>query len=330
MRTLLSSAFVLLLSFCVFAQSAPSGKARVAVPGVKGVLEIDVGPSPWHLDFLPEDKWTMLQARQRPDHVSISALLRQVTFPATAESCRNEFWPRLKQSISNRIADVQQTLDGGFARVAYTLNGPEDSPSHHLLAYLGSRDLCSEIHLSKTGFAPADQNAFEQVLSNVRLLPDESGLQAAGQAQSSSSFVAQGDEARAQSNYAAAARFYQRAFDLEKANRTFENDMFLDLISHLAFSYRMNGELNKAKDTLDYGLSQSATYPIFHYDLACTYAQMGKVDESLGQLRQAFQYSAKVAPTQIPANPGEDSCFSKIANDPRFTAEVQKLEQQQQ
>lgn len=330
MRTLLFSAFVLLFSLCVFAQPAPSGKARVAVPGIKGVLEIDVGPSPWHLDFLPEDKWTMLQARQRPDHVSISALLRQVTFPATAESCRNEFWPKLKQAISDRIADVQQSLDGGFARVAYTLNGVDGGPAHHLLAYLGDRDLCSEIHLSKAGFTPADQNTFEQVLASVRLLPDESGLQAAGQPQSSSSFVAQGDEARAQSNYAAAAHFYQRAFDLEKANKTFENDMFLDLISRLAFSYRMNGELNKAKDTLDYGLSQSATYPIFHYDLACTYAQMGKVDESIGQLRQAFQYSAKVAPTQIPANPEEDSCFSKIANDPRFTAEVQKLEQQQQ
>ena len=329
MRTLLLSAFVLLFSLCVFAQRPSSGKAYVEVPGVKGVLEIDVGPTTWHLDFLPEDKWTMLQARQRPDHVSISALLRQVTFPATPESCRDQFWPKLKQSISDRIADVQQVMQGGFARVEYTLNGSE-GPAHHLLAYLGSRDLCSEIHLSKTGFAPADQNAFEQVLSSVRLLPDESLVHATAESQSSSSLMAQGDEARAQSNYAAAARSYQRAFDLEKANKTFENDMFLDLISHLAFSYRMNGELNKAKDTLDYGLSQSATYPIFHYDLACTYAQMGKVDESLGQLRLAFQYRAKVAPTQIPANPEEDSCFSKIANDPKFTAEVQKLEQQQQ
>jgi tetratricopeptide (TPR) repeat protein len=330
MRTLLLSAFVLLLSVCLFAQQAPVGKARVEVPGVKGVLEIDVGPTPWNLDFLPEDKWTMLQARQRPDHLSISALLRQVTFAATAESCRNELWPKLKESGGDRIVNPQQSMQGGFARVDYTLNGSEGGPSHHLLAYLGSRDLCAEIHLSKAGFVPADQNAFEQVLASVRLLPDESGLQAAGQQGTSSSFMAQGDELRAQSNYAAAARAYQRAFDLEKANKTFENDMFLDLISHLAFSYRMNGELNKAKDTLDYGLSQSATYPIFHYDMACTYAQMGKVDESIGQLRLAFQYRAKVAPTQIPANPEEDSCFSKIANDPRFTAEVQKLEQQQQ
>lgn len=330
MRTLLSSSLVLLLSLCVFGQQPPTGTARVEVPGVKGVLEIDVGASPWHLDFLPEDKWTMLQAHQRPDHISISALLRQVTFAATPESCKNELWPKLKDTISTRISNLQENMQGGFARVEYTFNGSDNTVSHHLIAYLGSRDLCSEIHLSKAGFVAADQNAFEQVLSSVRLLPDQSGFQAAGQPESSSSLMAQGDEARAQSNYAAAARSYQRAFDLEKTNRTFENDAFLDLISKLAFAYRMNGQLNKAKDTLDYGLSQSATYPIFHYDMACTYAQMGKVDESIGQLRLAFQYSSKVAPLQVPANPEEDSCFSKIANDPRFTAEVQKLEQQQQ
>jgi tetratricopeptide (TPR) repeat protein len=330
MKTLFSSFVTLFLSLCIFAQQPATGAARVEVPGVKGVLEIDVGPSPWFLDFMPEDKWTMLQARQRPDHVSISALLRQVTFAATAESCRNELWPKLKESLGNRMSTLQQNMQGGFARVEYTFDGAESGLSHHLVAYLGSRDLCSEIHLSKAGFVAADQNAFEQVLRSVRLVPDQSGLQPTGQAESSSSLVAQGEAARTQSNYALAARFYQRAFDLEKVNRTFDNDTFLDLISKLALAYRMNGDLDKAKDTLDYGLSQNATYPIFHYDMACTYAQMGKVDESLGQLRLAFQYRSKVAAAQVPANPEEDKCFSKIANDPRFAAEVQQLEQQQQ
>lgn len=326
MRTLLLS-LVLLLASGAVAQQPSAGTARVDIPGVKGVLQIDVGPTTWHLDFLPEDKWTMLQARERPDHISISALLRQVTFPASAESCKNEYWPKLQQTLGNRATNLQQKMQGGFARVEYDFNGEGGAASHHVLAYLGSRDLCSEIHLSKPGFTPADQNAFEQILASVRLLPEESGLVEPGQ-ENSSALMAQGDEFRAQSNYAAAAKAYQRAFDLEKANKTFSNDMFLDLIDRLAFSYRMNGQVAKAKETLDYGLSQNADYPIFHYDMACTYAQMGKVDESLGELRQAYSRSAKVAPTQLPADPQNDSCFSKVANDPRFAAEVQKLVQQ--
>jgi len=104
--------------------------------------------------------------------------------------------------------------------------------------------------------------------------------------------------------------------------------MLLDLISRLGFAYRMNGELGKAKEILDYGLSQNADYSIFHYDMACTYAQMGKMDESLGELRAAYQHSAKVAPTQLPNHPEEDPCFAKWANDPRFMDAIQKLQLQ--
>lgn len=319
---------ILLLSLAVQAQQPAGNVARVEVPGVPGVLEINVGASPWHLDFLPEDKWTMLQAHQRPDHIVVSALLRQVTFAATAESCKNEMWPHVQKSLGGRIENLQENFTGGFQREEYNFSGPDGNTSRQLYAYLGSRDLCSQINLVKTGFTADDQKAFEQILAGVRLLPDQSGLKTPGQTQEpSSSLMAQGDEAREQSNYSAAARFYEKAFALEKANRTFENDSYLDLISRLGFAYRMNGNLAKAKETLEYGLSQNANYPIFHYDLACTYAQMGKVDESVGHLKTAYEHSAKVAPTQLPANPAEDTCFSKISSNPEFADAVKKLSQ---
>jgi tetratricopeptide (TPR) repeat protein len=317
---------ILLLSLIVQAQQPATNLARVEVPGVPGVLEIDVGASPWHLDFLPEDKWTMLQANQRPDHVIVNALLRQAQFAATAQSCKNEMWSKVQQSLGAKIQNLQENFTGGFAREEFTMS-EEGTPVRQLYAYLGSRDLCVQVNLSKANFSPDDQKAFEQILASVRLLPDQSGIKAAAQTQeTSSSLMAQGDEAREQSNYAAAARSYERAFALEKATRTFPDDMFLDLISRLGFAYRMNGNLAKAKDTLDYGLAQNSDYPIFHYDMACVYAQMGDVDQSVGHLRTAYQHRAKVAPTQLPAYPAEDGCFSKIANDPRFVDAVQKLQ----
>ena len=320
---------ILLVSLAVQAQQPSGNRARVEVPGVTGVLEIEVGATSWRLDFLPEDKWTMLQARQRPDQVSISALLRQVTFAAGAEACKKEMWPQVQKSLGGRIENLQENFTGGFARAEFNSSGAEGT-SRNLYAYLGSRDLCVQVNLAKARFGPDDHKTFEQILAGVRLLPDESGLKVPGQAQeTSSSLMAQGDEAREQSNYAAAARYYERAFALERPNRTLENDMFLELVSHLGFAYRMNGNLAKAKDTLEYGLSQNPDYPIFHYDMACVYAQMGRVDESVGQLRTAYQHRAKVAPTQLPANPAEDSCFQKIAADPKFVDAVQKLDQAQ-
>src|SRR5215510_11393986 len=144
----------LVVSVVVCAQQPFGNRARVEVPGVMGVLEIDVGPTPWHLDFLPEDKWTMLQARQRPDHITINALLRQVAFVASAQSCKNEFWPRLQQSLGGRASNLQESFTGGFARQEYTFSDGEKTTSHHVVAYLGSRNLCSEVHLTKEGFTP--------------------------------------------------------------------------------------------------------------------------------------------------------------------------------
>ncbi len=315
----------LVFSALALAQQPSGNIGRVEVPGVKGVLELNVGPSPWYLEFVPEDNWTMLHARQRPDHLVITALLHQVAFAATPESCKADLWPKMEQTLAGKAQDLQESSYGGAARVEYTLGG-QDTKSRHVLAYWGAGNLCAEVHLIKAGFAPQDQAAFEQVLSSVRLYPDESGLQAGGQAAgNSSALMAQGNELYAQANYGAALKFYQQAFDLEKKNQTFDKDLFLDLISRLAFCYRLNGNLAKARDTLDYGLSQDSEYPLFHYDMACVNAQMGKMDEALGHLREAYKYQRNASPGQMPPDPREDSCFQKFANDPRFADAVQKM-----
>lgn len=323
-----ASLFAILALFVAVQAQQPSGSpARMDVPGTTGVLEIDVGASPWHLDFLPEDRWTMLQAHQRPDHIGVNALLRQVSFAATAQSCKEQMWPQVQKSLGARIENLRESFTGGFQREEFNFSAPDGNNPRQLYAYLGSRDLCAQVNLVKVGFAPDDQKAFEQILASVRLLPDQSGIKSPGPGpETSSSLMAQGDAAREQSSYAAAARAYEKAFALEKANRSFDDEMYLDLISRSGFAYRMNGNVAKAKETLEYGLAQNPNYPIFHYDLACTYAQMGQVDESVEHLRTAYQHSAKVAPTQLPANPAEDSCFQKISSDPKFVDAVQKLQ----
>ncbi len=42
-------------------------------------------------------------------------------------------------------------------------------------AYLGTKDLCAEVHLSKTQYAPSDEEIFRTVLSSVKLLPESPG-----------------------------------------------------------------------------------------------------------------------------------------------------------
>jgi tetratricopeptide (TPR) repeat protein len=66
-------------------------------------------------------------------------------------------------------------------------------------------------------------------------------------------------------DYAEAAKRYQKALDLEKQNRTFNKSLFRVLVDNLGMSYGLVGKLSKAKETFEYGVTQDAEYPLFHY-----------------------------------------------------------------
>jgi hypothetical protein len=80
--------------------------ARIWIPGVRGVLVLDVGPSPWLSKVRPDGVETGLAAMDRPDDLLITAFLQKVNFPASGESCRNDWWPRSRKAKIKR-SDVQ-------------------------------------------------------------------------------------------------------------------------------------------------------------------------------------------------------------------------------
>src|SRR5579871_5141965 len=87
--------------------------ARPDLCGGYGVIRIPTAT--WYLEFVPEDNWTMLHARQRPDHLVITALLHQVAFAATPESCKADLWPKMEQTLAGKAQDLQESSYGGAA-----------------------------------------------------------------------------------------------------------------------------------------------------------------------------------------------------------------------
>jgi hypothetical protein len=164
----------LFCSLGVLAQVGKSNLVQMAIPGVKGVLESDVGPTTPETHVRPDGKEVQLRAFGRPDNLNITAFLQQVTFPASAEKCRDEWWPDTKKGPFQRDNLHETVVKDGIARVEFIV--PEFQgvkvQQKNIHAYLGGRDLCAEIHLSKVGYKPDDQKLFEDFLASVRLLPD--------------------------------------------------------------------------------------------------------------------------------------------------------------
>jgi hypothetical protein len=335
MRTTLVLAAVLLPSLA-FSQQSKADRVRMSVPGVQGVLQIDVGPTSWQTRLRPDGEEIQMRAMERADHLLITAFLQRVKFPASAERCRFEWWPGTEKTIRQRgvsLDDLSQTSKPGIARVDYMIPELQGAKLRmkDVHAYLGDGDLCAEIHLSKVQFNPEDGKLFEDVLATARLLPAESTSPLPQQTQSKdkdidiNAYMTEGSRFYLQRNYPAAAERYQKVLDAEKSHRTLNATWFRVLVDNLGISYGISGDLARAKETFEYGLTQDAQYPLFYYNLACTYGEMGKMDEALEQLRLSYRYKANIISGETFPDPLTDDSFRNFVKDKRFVDAVNQM-----
>jgi hypothetical protein len=145
-------------------------------------------------------------------------------------------------------------------------------------AYLRAGDLCAEVHLSKAGFEPGDQSLFEEILSTAKLLPDRSPAGNQGQ------IAAPPPSELPSSTFAKAANtIYSRTIrpqqpfirrpSTEKQTTHFIQRLFPRPCRQPGMSYGISGRLQQEKVTFEYGLTQDPEYPMFYYNLACTYGK---------------------------------------------------------
>ena len=314
---------VIVLGVTVLGQQAGTGKAQLSFAKAGGVLELNVGNANW--ETRTGGKETQLRALDREDHLLITAFLQKVKFPASAEECRAKWWPMTEKSAPMKRDQLRQYEKSGIAVVDYFVpefrgNAIRQRTIH---AYLGGSDLCAEVHLSKEQFVPNDEKLFDEVLETVQLRLDQStraGLDQKDQ------LLGEGSRFYLQHDYGTAAKRYQKALDLEKQNRTLNQTAFRVLVDNLGMSYGLIGKLSNAKETFEYGISQEAEYPMFYYLLACTYGEMGKIDESVEQLRLAYKYKANVIPGESMPDPLKDESFRKFAKDDKFVTAVREMQ----
>jgi hypothetical protein len=320
----------LLSSILALAQQPGANTVRLAIPGVKGVLEINVGPTDSQMRVRGDGIETQMRAMNRPDHLLISAFLQKVRFAASPESCRAEWWPGTMKSVPIKRDELRESMKDGIARVEFVVQEFAGNAirQKNIHAYLGARDLCAEIHLSEAAFAADDQKLFEEVLASVRLLPEEEGARAQAPSGDSLDYFRQGSRLYLQQNYAAAAVPYQKALELEKRHRTLDRNFFLVLVDNLGMSYGMSGNLARAKETFEYGLSQEPEYPLFYYNVACVYGEMGKMEESLEELRLAYKYRANMIRGETFPDPLKDDSFRNFVREKKFTDAVRQMQQQ--
>ena len=118
---------------------------------------------------------------------------------------------------------------------------------------------------------------------------------------------------------------YQKALDREKAERTLGLSIWRVMVDNLGMAYGISGDLKKAKETFEYGISKDPKYPMFHYNMACTYGEMNDPDKAIVYLKQAFDYKDNMIKGEKMPDPWEDSSFQRFLSNEKFVAALREI-----
>lgn len=140
-------------------------------------------------------------------------------------------------------------------------------------------------------------------------------------------FMRQGSEHFLKRNFKAAIGPYQKALALEKQKRVLDDTLWKVLIDNLGMAYGITGDLAKAKATFEYGISKDPDYPLFYYNLACTYGEMDDVDNAIKYLQLAFERRENMITGERMPDPATDSSFKGFMENEKFLAALKELKQ---
>jgi Tfp pilus assembly protein PilF len=128
-------------------------------------------------------------------------------------------------------------------------------------------------------------------------------------------------------DYKTAVALYQKAVDLESQRQTLSRDMLRMVRLGQGMAYLMGRDLPGAKATLEQGIAQDPEYPMFYYLNARIYADSGKMNECLEQLRLAYKYQDNIIPGDDPLpDPLRTDSFRRFLKDPKFVLAVREIQ----
>lgn len=299
-----------LVALVCVAQQPKSMSGRLSLPAKDwGVVLNLPGFAVRAVETKPEGRRYMV-AENETTNVVVSLTLEQVKPGTPASSCRESLEKKTKNAPL-KIQDVRFSRSGDVDVMQYVVpefRGQRVNQESMFACQIYDNTYI-DLHVSKVNYVAADEPLFAGVLNSMHIDKVQ---------RSSVELVEQASRLYLQHDYQGAIGPYSQALELEKANPKLQKSLWYVLVDNLGMSYGITGDLAKAKETFEYGVSKDPTYPLFHYNLACTYAEMGDATEAENYLKKAFDYKANVLPGESIPDPRKDDSFEKLMKNKEF------------
>lgn len=134
-----------------------------------------------------------------------------------------------------------------------------------------------------------------------------------------------GDLQYATKRYNDAAAEYATVLKLNDTLQTLTPGQIHSVTNQLGVSYALAGNMEKAKSIFDDAVKKEPDYPLYHYNLACTYAELGDLDPAMKELQTAWKLRNNLEEGEQFPDPRKDGSFKNYLNDPKFQETVQHM-----
>jgi tetratricopeptide (TPR) repeat protein len=286
-------------------------------------LSIDLTGFKKDIDQVKPDGRRYLTASHPKTGLNVAIILEKVPTQASAQGCREQLQLIQKGPLVTHGRDIKLNAAGEVPTLEYTLRKLQGVrlDQKNIYACLAQDNVYADIQLSKVQYTAADAPLFQSILQSVRLQPEPSKIiQTQPPAPPNSrELLDMGNALFRHKSYAQAIPPYQKAFELEKAEPQLDRTLWRVLIDNLGMAYGMTGRLKEAKATFQQGIQADPTYPMFHYNLACTFAEMNDLDHTMQSLTIAFRHRKNKNPgdKEMP-DPRQNSSFQRFMQNETF------------
>lgn len=308
------------------AQEAPPSKFSIWLPGKTWALEIEAPGFTLRVNAIQPDGRRYFLADNAKSRTVLSVYLEAGKAPAAPEDCQRSLENRAQGEAPFARKNIARGEVSGLETYAFTIPEVDGVPlnQRNIFACLVKDDVFVDIHMTKMFFKAADQLLFDTILQSARIVVKEP-VTAPVPVGNSMELLREGSRFYLVQQYREAIGPYQRALDIEKVAPTLGKNFWRVLVGNLGMSYGITGDLARAKEVLEYGVSQDSTYPMFYYSLACVAARKGDEDDTKEFLKLAFEYRNNVIPGERFPDPRVDDSFQRLLLEREFREWVNAL-----
>jgi tetratricopeptide (TPR) repeat protein len=318
-----------MLALSPFAQSQQNSALSASFPGKGWAIQIPTSGFKVEVNELQADGRNYLLATNEKNGVTISVFMERSAQNATAEECHDSTSKRAQQAASEKFPDMSIHDVGPFSVLEYTIaevNGAKLN-QRNIFACLAKEDVYADVHISKVNFRPPEEGLLMAYLEGARVVDLPAGG-AKPPVRDSMEYFKEGSRFYLKQDFKNAIGPYQDALDLEKVNPKLGQTFWRVLVDNLAMAYGITGDLKNSKEVLVYGISKDATYPTFYYNMACMYAESQDIDNTMANLKKAFQYKQNTIKGETMPNPRTDDSFQRFMHTKQFLDLLDSLEHQ--